>query len=227
MKITAEFDQWSDGYTQKIKRWVPFYEEMLNGVLTGLPPGFTPERILDLGAGNGNLSALLWEQYPHAHITLLDASPEMLRICQDRFADRTAQFSLMESFFQAADFPAQSFDLIVAGLALHHLDSTEKQVIFSQLFTWLRPGGWLMEFDLFASKREPDYVQTVLADWEHKAKALGTPEDEWTYLMDHHAEYDKPDHATDQITWMEAAGFQDATFVWRDVYWGTLRAQRP
>src|ERR1700753_2587183 len=37
------------------------------------------ERVLDLGCGPGNSTALLAERYPSAHITRVDSSEEMLR----------------------------------------------------------------------------------------------------------------------------------------------------
>lgn len=37
-----------------------------------------PERVVDLGAGPGTLTALLAERWPHAEITAVDSSPEMI-----------------------------------------------------------------------------------------------------------------------------------------------------
>ena len=50
-----------------------------------------PSRILELGAGTGNLSLALAERFPEAELVLLDASPDMLAVAEARLASQGAQ----------------------------------------------------------------------------------------------------------------------------------------
>ena len=223
MSLTQEFNAWQDGYTEKILRWVPHYEQLLGSVADCLPPGFAPKRILDLGCGNGNGTALLMSRFPDAQFTLLDASDEMIAACRERFLDRP-DTNYLQCFFQEADFPAASFDLVVAVLALHHLPGPEKQALFPRICHWLMPGGILTYSDLFADKTAPDYAHTVIASWQDWALSHGTPESEWECLMDHHSKYDFPDALDEQENWLKNAGFATVQTVWQGGYWANVQA---
>ena len=71
--IAAEFDQFSGNYTEDMSKCVPHYRKLLSCFCDCLPDDFSPDAILDLGCGNGNVTALLLKKFPHAHYTLLDA----------------------------------------------------------------------------------------------------------------------------------------------------------
>jgi tRNA (cmo5U34)-methyltransferase len=225
MSLAAEFDTWQNDYTAKILRWVPHYRKLINSLADELPTGFQPSRILDLGCGNGNATALLAERFPKAKITLLDASPEMIEACKQRFSDRP-DFEYVESYFQDAHFEDGSLDLIVAAFALHHLDQAEKQATFKKMSSWLKVGGILSSSDLHASKREADYQQRVLDPWEAFSKSQGTSDSEWDELMAHHSQYDKPDNYEDQFAWLAQAGFEQTRIAWQAAHFGNFQAQR-
>lgn len=93
--------------------------------VTGVPG--TPPRIADLGCGPGNVTAVLADRWPTAHITGYDNSPEMLEKAA-AYAGPTAGGGRLD--FAHADAtewaPAQPYDLIVSNAALQwvpgHLD---------------------------------------------------------------------------------------------------------
>ncbi|MFM8448935.1 MAG: class I SAM-dependent methyltransferase [Haliscomenobacter sp.] len=226
MGLIEEFNSWQSGYTDKIRRWVPDYDQLVAAVVQALPVGFEPHTVLDLGCGNGNGSALLEASFPSASYTLLDASDEMLDACRERFPSK-ANFRFVPSYFQDARFPPAGFDLVIAVLALHHVPGEVKQAIFQQIYSWLRPGGVFLYSDLFATKQDPGYASTVLKDWYTWASEHGTSEEEWEYLMDHHEKYDFPDAAVPTLGWLASVGFEPAAFTWQAGYWGNIRAIKP
>jgi len=103
------------------------------------PPG-TPARIADLGCGPGNVTRLLADRWPTAHITGYDNSPQMLARAE-AFAGPTQGGGRLD--FAAADVrtwaPAETYDVIISNATLQwvpgHVDS------FPAWIAALAPGG--------------------------------------------------------------------------------------
>ncbi|MDW4910483.1 trans-aconitate 2-methyltransferase [Streptomyces sp. ADMS] len=108
----------------------------------GLPPEPSggPPRIADLGCGPGNVTAVLADRWPTAHITGYDNSAPMLERAA-RHAGPTAGGGRLD--FARADVsewaPPETYDLIVSNAALHwvegHLDA------FPAWLDAVAPGG--------------------------------------------------------------------------------------
>lgn len=92
------------------------------------------ERVIDLGCGPGNSTALLAERFPAAHITGVDNSPEMLRAA--RAAEPRLEW-LQEDI--ASYRPASPVDLSFSNAALHWLPDHAR--LFPELLACVRPGG--------------------------------------------------------------------------------------
>ncbi|MGW8256062.1 MAG: class I SAM-dependent methyltransferase, partial [Thermoguttaceae bacterium] len=44
------------------------------------------------------------------------------------------------------------FDLVISGLAIHHLPDAEKQTLYKQIFELLKPGGMFLHLERVSSK---------------------------------------------------------------------------
>jgi len=102
-------------------------------------PG-TPPRIADLGCGPGNVTTVLADRWPTAHITGYDNSPEMLAQTASYAGPTTGGGSLDFAHADATDWaPTEPYDLIVSNAALQwvpgHLDR------FGDWVSALAPGG--------------------------------------------------------------------------------------
>ncbi|RFU88694.1 trans-aconitate 2-methyltransferase [Streptomyces triticagri] len=117
----------------------PFHDLLAR--IPDLPSG-APARIADLGCGPGNVTALLAERWPNAHITGFDNSPEMLDRAAS-YAGTTAGGGLLE--FREADaahwVPDGTYDLIVSNAALQWVPNHPES--FPAWIAGLRPGGTL------------------------------------------------------------------------------------
>lgn len=78
------YDELSPQYTEAIKKCVPRYEEMLGMLFRYLPSEFAPRRILELGCGTGNLTAMIARAYPNSDLVAVDFSGQALAECQRR-----------------------------------------------------------------------------------------------------------------------------------------------
>ncbi|MFC4782936.1 trans-aconitate 2-methyltransferase [Nocardioides sp. MAHUQ-72] len=109
-----------------------------------------PRSVVDLGCGPGNLTGLLADRWPDAHVTGLDSSPEM--IAKARAADDRIAFDVADLREWTPDEPV---DVLVSNATLQwvpgHLDLLEG------LVARVRPGGWFA-FQVPGNFDEPSHT---------------------------------------------------------------------
>jgi trans-aconitate 2-methyltransferase len=95
-----------------------------------------PKRIVDLGCGPGNSTAVLRRRWPQAEIVGIDSSPEMIA---------AARSDAPQGKWEQADISnwssAQPFDLIFSNAALQWV--TEHSRLYPHLLQQVSPGGAL------------------------------------------------------------------------------------
>lgn len=100
---------------------------------------------LEYGAGTGILSLLLGDRF--ATVTLMDSSPEMIRIVRSKLEDQgitNMQTLVCDLETENADL---AVDIIYTQMVLHHVNDIEK--IFNKFYGLLKPGGYLAIADLY------------------------------------------------------------------------------
>ena len=160
----------------------------------------SPEFVVDLGCGPGNLTVTLRQRWPQARVHGVDSSEEMVREAR-ALADERLSFELAD----LRDFrPAEKVDVLVSNATLQwvpgHLD------LLADLAGVLAPGGWLafqvpgnfgepshrLLHELAADPRFAPYCQGVARPASHdpanylgRLAELGMRADVWetTYLQ--------------------------------------------
>jgi SAM-dependent methyltransferase len=91
------------------------------------------DRVLDLGSGPGDGSAILAET--GASVTGVDFSRQMVDVARRRHP----KIAFHEANAEALPFDAQSFDAVVANCVVHHL--ARPVLVFREVSRVLKPGG--------------------------------------------------------------------------------------
>ena len=219
--IALEFNDFSKNYTDDMIGCVPHYLQLITSFVKYLPDNFNPKSILDLGSGNGNITAQLIPYFPKANYTLVDASTEMIELCRNQFKDYDINYA--NKYFKDFLFKENSYDLIVAGFSLHHCDAHEKQDLFKEVFNSLKTGGIFSCSDLMITKKNPDHLR-LLKQWEEFVNTSFPDGEKWSWLMEHYEAFDKPTDYTSQIEWLKKAGFINIHLPFRKDYWVHLQA---
>ena len=221
--IASEFNEFSKDYTSDMQRCVPHYDFLLSCFSNKYPKNFNPTTILDLGCGNGNVTEQLLKLFPNAQYTLLDASHEMLTICQRRFEKHSIK--TVESYFKDYKFPNNHFDLIVGGFSIHHCKLNEKREIFKRIYQSLKPNGIYACSDLMIDRNSQEHTQ-LLKYWHEFVNKNYSNTKKWNWLMEHYDEFDNPDDLSKQISWLRSVGFKNIDITIKDQYWTHFKAQK-
>ena len=158
----------------------PFFD------LTSRIDALAPRHVVDIGCGQGHLTATLTERWPHAIVEGFDSSPEMIADAAD--VPGVTFFVADAAHWQ----PTGDVDVIVSNAALQWVP--RHQELMAQWASALPSGGWLAvqvpgNFDspshalmrrLAGDDRWAAKLQNVL----RHADAVGTPESYATVLLD-------------------------------------------
>ena len=99
-------------------------------------PLTSPARVVDLGCGTGNVTALLRARWPQARVTGIDGSPAMLE--RARASDAGVEWQKADV---ATWTPPAPVDVLFSNATLHWLDDHAE--LFPRLLTGVAPGGAL------------------------------------------------------------------------------------
>jgi len=108
------------------------------------------ERVLDLGCGDGILGRTVLVEYPQAKGVFLDFSEHMIEAARKKADPRRATFVTEDlgakTWVQSVANHAP-FDLVVSGLAIHHLPDERKKELYQEILAVLKPGGLFLNLE--------------------------------------------------------------------------------
>jgi SAM-dependent methyltransferase len=178
------------------------------GVLVRDLAGALPGRVLDLGCGDGRLTALVLAAYPTSVATCVDMSEPMLAAAAERFRDDDRVTFVTHDLEDPLPFDGP-FDAIVTSLAVHHVDDERKRTLYAEMADLLTPGGVLANLEIVASP-----TRTLHDRWRDEMGARDDPAD---VLRD----------PASQLGWISEAGLVDVDCIWKWRSLALLRGERP
>ncbi len=102
--------------------------------MLGIPAGFQPERVLDLGSGTGSQTVILNNTFSDAHVTGVDLAMGMLKFSRSR----KTEASWCAGDIESLPFKDASFDLVFSSLAIQWC---EFETVLAEVKRVLKPDG--------------------------------------------------------------------------------------
>jgi tRNA (cmo5U34)-methyltransferase len=221
--VRAHFDEEALEYDQSILRLVPHYHEQHELILQLLPfDRQSPLQMLDLGCGTGVLSHVLLRTFPNAKLVSLDLAANMIETCKRNLAAFANRVTPKQGDFGKDDI-GSGYDLVVSGLAIHHLDDAGKQDLYKRIFRSLNPGGIFINREIVLGS-SPALTKCYEEWWRQFVKANGETDDTW---FRKYFEEDIPASVEDQLAWLKQAGFTDVGCHWRYINFAIFGGKKP
>jgi len=225
MTIDQAFNQTAAHYDNWVKKALPGYNDIFASAQKLVPfPTNAPIRVLDLGAGTGLFSKIIFERYIHAHFTLIDLADRMLDVARVRFQDTPSNFTyLVQDFRELGDF--KEIDLVISSLAIHHLEHDQKQQLFAQICACLKDTGVFINVDQIRAPT-PALVKTYWQKWLENVRSNGATEEQIAASIKRRSTYDRDATLLDQIQWLKDAAFAGVDIIYKTHFIGVFYAAK-
>lgn len=135
--------------------------------------------ILVLGCGTGLELPGIFAKVPNAQVTGIDLAPNMLVELSRKFANHSAQLTLIEGSYLHVPLGEQRFDYVVATLTVHHVPPENKVALYRRIQGALKPTGRYIEGD---QSTDLVHEQEILFWYDaYIAKLPGGSQTAWNY----------------------------------------------
>jgi len=220
--LKKKFDEAANNYDEERKKVIP-HLDIFYAVAASLADTVSSSpAILDIGAGTGLLSSYLVAKYPHARITLIDFSGNMLDVARKRFHG-LSNITYIVDDYSKHEFGG-SYDIIVSALSIHHLEDKEKFEFYKKCFSLLKAGGIFINADIVLG--DTPRLETLYKDsWKSYIKDnIHSKEKVLKYYE--RMKLDKEATLDAQLSWLKKAGFEDVDCVYKYYNFAIIFARR-
>jgi tRNA (cmo5U34)-methyltransferase len=172
--------------------------------------------MLDLGCGDGIVTAAIADIDPSISATLVDGSSDMLKRAEEQLAELKNVRFVLASFehLLREDSTGGLYDLIASSLAIHHLTFADKTTLIRYAYEHLKPGGYFVNIDVVLAPSDPleQWYLILWREWiRERKRSLGLEEGRFEDVIEGYKDNkdNKPDTLSRQIDALRSAGFKD------------------
>ena len=178
-----------------------------------------PATVVDIGSGPGAFLARFLDDYPTAHGTWTDASEAMEPAARERLARFESRVDYRLAYLENLSAVPSGVDVITTSRASHHLSVDALYAFYASAFTYLRPGGWIVNLDHVDG--DPGWDTRLRA--ARKQVIPPAPRS-----GEHPHRHDNPRPTADEHrSALTAAGFGEIAIPWKSFVTCLLMARRP
>jgi tRNA (cmo5U34)-methyltransferase len=176
----------------------------------------SPKNMLDLGCGDGIITAAIADTDPMVSATLVDGSSDMLKKSDERLTELKNTRYVCASFqdILRRDKVSDTFNFIASSLAIHHLSMDDKRAIFKYAHDHLKTGGYFVNIDvvLAPSVKLEQWYLSLWREWiDERKRHLGLKGEQFESVIDGYKDNkdNNPDTLKDQLNALRTVGFRD------------------
>ena len=126
-------------------------------------------KVLDLGCGDGILTAQLLALDPTIQATLVDGSSDMLAAARERLGGHPGLQTIQRSFEDLIreSSALDQYHFVMSAFAIHHLFLADKAALFRRIFDHLASGGYFLNIDtvLPNDPAPTDWYYNLYREW--------------------------------------------------------------
>ncbi len=210
-QVQEHFRKQVGDYAGLMNRIIPEYETGQRFLCELIPFDKGQDiKVLDLGSGPGGLSELALEMYPRANVHAFDLTEEMLLLCQERLSKYEGRVTFQQGDYKR-DTVGSGYDVVLAGLTLHHLTDEERKSVFQVIYEALSEDGIFIAREIIVDD-DPFITEWHYSIWRNFMKTNGEDDEFW---YNKHKGKDHPVSIENQLSWLEETGFKHTACHWR------------
>ncbi len=211
--VKKQFGNVSRKYDSQRQYLIPCFTDFYKASLPLIKSVANAKTVLDLGAGTGLFSHFVYQQNPYLHFTLADISAPMLSVAKNRF-DGLTNFDFVELDISTQNIPGK-YDIIISGLAIHHLTDAQKQKAYNNIYNALNEGGIFINADQVTG-RTMVFESLFKYQWRETVATSGLDHEALIQAFER-TKLDKPAPLEAQIKMLEKAGFIEIDCIYKNM----------
>ena len=207
-------------YIDGVRQFFPLANEQLD-TIARIVEKYNPSinDFLDLGCGDGFVGYFIQELYPNSHGVFLDGSNEMIKKAKAKNSGNHCDYVVQD--FGNSDWMKslevnKSFDLIISGYSIHHINNDKKKRLYSDIYNLLNPNGIFLNLEHVSSPSENleemfgDLFEDKMMEYQ---KSIGEEKNreeiKEIYHDPDHKLLNKLESVEEQCDWLREIGFQE------------------
>lgn len=198
-------------YDRKIKRTLPFYEEMIQQIVDIIKVfNLQSFRWLDVGCGTGKMARAVLDNFDIQKMVCIDVEKEMLERAQSFCDDEKVKFlqcDVRELSYQ------ETFDIVTSVQVNHYFKKTERLEAIKKFYDALTENGIYISFENFAPDSE-EGKKLYLERWKQFQIANGKSEDEADSHIKRYGQNYFPISITESTQLLKDCGFRVVEILW-------------
>ena len=211
--VKEQFGNISKKYDEQRKHLIPCFDDFYNACLPFIKSVANAKTVLDIGAGTGLFSQILYQNNPQLKFTLADISAPMLSVAKKRF-EGLNNFAFIELDFSTDKIPGK-YDIIISGLAIHHLEDADKQKLYNNIYHALNEGGVFINADQVTG-RTMLFNSFYKYHWRETVSVSGLDHEALIQAFER-TKLDKLASLESQLKMLENAGFNEVDCIYKNM----------